>query len=164
MLNIIFEGDWKMNGLRNIIQDISPEETKLLDDLAKDTRMKMSQEAPKGLYGLLASEIDISSPTQNQRVIEPTARNVKPGNRYALPIEKGWGTTGAFPNVESVAAYFGATGNMKLAFAIAAGIAKKTYKPNPFVARTFSWVQSRINSMANTFLGRITARYVAGGY
>src|SRR3990167_1156413 len=69
----------------------------ILDRAAEDARVRMSQEAPKGRSGNLAKNITVTPVGQFTRVIEPTARNILPGNKYALPIEEGWGTVGLFP-------------------------------------------------------------------
>lgn len=163
MINIRFTGvNEILGGLKGAAQEASRPEM-MLDTLAREAQLKMSQEAPKGLTGRLASDIDIISPNPFTRVVEPSATNVVPGNRYALPIETGWGTVGAFPNVESVAAYYGVTGNMKLAFAIAAGIARKTYGAKPFVLSTWQYIQGQINRLAEPFMSKIQARYIKGG-
>ena len=162
MINIRFTGvNEIINGLKGTAQEASRPEM-MLDMAARDTQAKMSQEAPRGLTGLLSSEIMGLSPNQFTRIIEPTAKNVRPGNRYSLPIETGWGAGGKMPNVESVAAYYGATGNKKLAFAIAAGIASKNYAPNPFVMRTYEWVWGQINNLVEPFMAKMQARYIAG--
>jgi len=131
----------------------------MLDRAAAEAKGRMSEEAPKG-KGRLASNITITSPSELVRVIEPTARNIRPGNKYAHPIEMGWGTVGAFPNVFSISQYYGV--DMKLAFAIAAGIARKTYRPNPFVKRTYDWAQNQIMKHAGSFMRGITAHYGKG--
>ena len=159
MINVRIDGDKEViSGLNNMVKELQTPES-MLDKVAYETQIQMKSESPYKTGALLGS-IKIDSPNTFTRIIEPVSRNFAPGNKYALPIETGWGTVGVFPNVNSISIYYGV--DMKLAFAIAAGIASKTYPANPFVERTYNWLMTRIDSHIYPYLEKITARYMAG--
>jgi len=158
MISIRLDGDKKTkNKLNAVISGLSKTVMETLDKVAYDTQAHMKSEAPYHT-GALARSITVTSLSTFSRMIEPKATNFGPNkNKYANPIESGWGTIGAFPNVTSISLYYGV--DMKMAFAIAAGIASKTYPANPFVKRTYEWLKSKLDDYSSQCATKITAIY-----
>lgn len=144
-----------IGGLRAMINEIPRASQTFLDRAAADTRDRMSNEAPYRT-GALSKNIDISVPSRFVRHIEPIARNIRPGNKYALPVETGSNPRG-IPNVFSISTYFGV--DMKVAFAIAKSIQDRGTPANPFVGRTYNWVRTQIDSNIVPFVRRLTSTY-----
>jgi len=123
----------------------------MLDRLATETKGRMRGEAPYKT-GALSKSITVTVPDTFTRVIEPMATNARPGNPYGKPVETG-SRPGYMPNVFSISQYFGV--DMKIAFAIAKSIQQRGTPANPFVSRTYNWIESAVSSHAFSFLNNL---------
>jgi hypothetical protein len=152
--------------IREMPQDMS----KLLDTIALDAKMMLSNTAPKGKTGRLSSEISITAyHNPEARVIEPTASNFgSPQRKYASAVETGATGYVTLPNLTSIAEYYGLSlfieGNRMNPFVIA--IAKKIREgntagasPRPFVQKTVNWLNNiKIPERCSNSFDRIIAR------
>ncbi len=138
-----------------MLQEIPRGSESMLDRAALETQMKMRSEAPKAT-GMLARSIDVISPKESVRVIGPEAqygyhqetRDNRPQRPPPLAKIQAWAAAKQFDSTA--------------AFLIARKIAQSGYPANPFVQRTYDWVETRIASFTEPFLAGITAQYVRG--
>jgi hypothetical protein len=128
---------------------ITPEAENMLDRIAATAESQLMSRAPKGRSGNLFRNITIGR-SRLTRVIEPTAQNPS-GGKYALPVETGWGPS--FPNVDNIGLYYGV--DKRLAFAIAAGIAKVKHAPQEFVKPTLEYLFNTLNTYISEFSSKI---------
>jgi hypothetical protein len=150
-----------VSALMAVATSITPSMEKLLDNAAADARNKMSEEAPKN-YGTLSDQIDVSSPDALTRIISPLASNQQTHRPYAIDVESGTGSSGPmarpyFPNYKNLATYFGVTDN--IGFAIAMAIYKRGTPANPFVKRTWEWIQIQISKGIEPYFEQLRAAY-----
>lgn len=159
ILRVTIKDQGTMNGLMNMKAGIKSEAERILDKIADNVRAKMEQEAPEGESGRLKGEIAILTET-NKRIIEPMAKNLS-GSKYGQYVEAGTGPRGGnaryMPNVENLMNYYATTKGG--AWAMAKRIQEVGTKANPFVQRTFQWLQTRISTFAGELAGNITAYY-----
>lgn len=159
MINIQIEGgDGVVRGLRNMITESTRGADLMLTRAATDVQNKMKGEAPYRT-GALSKSITVKIPSRFVRVIEPMARNIRPGNPYALPVATG-SRPGYIPNVFSISQYFGV--NMKVAWAIAKSIKDKGTPSHPYLSRTFSWAQRQIDRHLGNFASQMRVAWQRG--
>ncbi len=156
MINIKFTGDKEIiRGLENVIQGISQEGTQMLNDAAMETQIMMQSEAPEAT-GFLKQSISINASSINTRIIGPDAE-------YGIYQETRDNAPQRRPPISKIMAWAEAKQfDSKAAFLIARKIAQTGYKANPFVQRTYEWVQMQIDQYIYPFLTGISARYQAG--
>ena len=143
--------------LKNVQEGFKPEMVEMLDNAAIDTLRKMTEEAPESTGELRAKiKIDGLGSFLDDRIIYPDVnyafyqetRAHMPQRRPPLEKIKEWAEVRGFDN--------------KAAFLIARKIAQSGYPQNPFVLRTYRWVQVQIVKHAENFLNNIGVRYMAG--
>lgn len=161
MLKMYIEDQGFITGLMEMKNSSIPEEAeKVLDAMAVAVMEKMKNEAPE-FTGFLKESIAITRSTY-QRRIQPHPRSLSGqfGRNYAYYVEGGTGpavgNSSYTPNVENIALYYGAS--KSLAWAIAYAIKRKGTPANPFVARTFEWIQAMKDRFAGELANNIVIR------
>lgn len=151
----------KMNNMSTTIPNRA---SIMLDRASRDTQAKMRSEAPVGKGGL-ANSIVVTAPTKFMRVITPMVLN-RSGRSYASAVETGTRRYGTLPNLSNLAAYYGLAlyanngGRLNpVVIAIAKRIKERGTPANPFVKRTFVWIQSQITKHIIPFMQGVTAKY-----
>lgn len=147
-----------VDGLRNMSKGINPDAQTWLDESAQKTKQQMQIEAPKNTAALALS-VTVTVPNWFTRTIEPMAKNILPGDKYALPVETGSGP-GYIPNPYSIAQYYGVS--ERIGWAIAMSIKQKGTPARFFVSATKHWVDTMLESQVQSLLTKIIARYEAG--
>lgn len=156
MINIKFQGDKEIvKGLEGVMQEISQGSVQMLDMAARETQVKMQSESPEA-SGTLKQSISIGS-------FSPNMRTIGPDTQYGYYQETRDNLSQNRPPLAKIQAWAAVKGfDSKAAFLIARKIAQSGYPANPFVQRTYEWVQGQINQHIGSFMSGIQARYVAG--
>ncbi|MDP2670844.1 MAG: hypothetical protein U1C56_01050 [Candidatus Curtissbacteria bacterium] len=159
LLGIKFIDEGVVDGLNKVVRSIIPERTKMLDKAATDTLVKMTQEAPEATGRLRANiKIDRLGSFLTDRIIYPDVE-------YGFYQETRHRMTQRRPPIEKIqewAQTVGAGDTKSVAFLIARKIQNAGYPSNPFVLRTYRWVQVQMVKHAQNFLNIVAAQYMAG--
>jgi len=150
------------NGLMKMANQIDPELENALNKVALAGEQKMKNEAPK-FTGLLKSSIRTTK-YKFKREIMPHAYSLS-SRSYGRYVERGTGPAAGrsnyLPNVYNIMNYYGVP--KKIAWLIALKIKEKGTPVNPFVERTFDWLEPKIPQFAGEMADRIVAWYQLGG-
>jgi len=151
---------------------ISDSLIELLDRVAKDTKDRMSIEAPKGRSLRLSKEITIMSPDKMTRVITPEARNSS-NRMYASAVETGTSNYSTLPNLTSLSEYYGiplfvanerrgGRGEMMnpQLIGMAKAIMENGTPANPFVTRTFNFMIGKMDQYSKDFADKLVFKIV----
>lgn len=147
-------------GLNNMARSISPKGSAMLDRAAAETKGHMKEEAPAA-SGALQRSIDITAPSQFTRIIKPfllygeaqETRNNQP--QGMPPIDK----IARWAQVMAATTTPWGGKAQQAAFLIARKIRDSGYPANPFVKRTYGWVQGMISKHISPFIEGIVAEY-----